>query len=95
MKCAVYARVSTGFESQKTSIPTQIKLFENYINEQGWELYKVYTDEESGTKSNRAGIQQLLADAKEKKFDIVLAKEWSRISRNGAFSYIPRCFITK
>ncbi|WP_336046150.1 recombinase family protein [Solibacillus ferritrahens] len=87
MKCAVYARVSTGFESQKTSIPTQIKLFENYINEQGWELYKVYTDEESGTKSNRVGIQQLLADAKEKKFDIVLAKEWSRISRNGAFSY--------
>ena len=87
MKCAVYARVSTGFESQKTSIPTQIKLFENQIKEKGWELYKVYTDEESGTKSNRSGIQQLLADAKEKKFDIVLAKELSRISRNGAFSY--------
>ena len=87
MKCAVYARVSTGFESQKTSIPMQIKLFDNYIKEQGWELYKIYTDEESGSKSNRDGIQQLLADAKAKKFDIVLAKELSRISRNGAFSY--------
>lgn len=87
MKCAIYARVSTGFENQKTSIPTQIKLFENYIKEKGWELYKVYTDEESGSKSNREGIQHLLSDAKAKKFDIVLAKELSRISRNGAFSY--------
>ncbi|WP_186278738.1 recombinase family protein [Lysinibacillus sp. BW-2-10] len=87
MKCAVYARVSTGFDSQKTSIPTQIKLFDNYIKERGWELYQVYTDEESGSKSNRDGIQQLLSDAKAKKFDIVLAKELSRISRNGAFSY--------
>lgn len=87
MKCAVYARVSTGFDGQKTSIPTQIKLFDNFIKEKGWELYKVYTDVKSGSKSNRAGIQDLIQDAKDKKFDIVLAKELSRISRNGEFSY--------
>ncbi|HWL22692.1 MAG TPA: recombinase family protein [Ureibacillus sp.] len=88
MRCAVYARVSTGFDSQKTSIPTQIKLFENFIKEKGWELYKVYTDTKSGSKSsNRNGIQDLIQDAKDKKFDIVLAKELSRISRNGGFSY--------
>lgn len=87
MKCAVYARVSTGFDSQKTSIPTQIKLFDNFIREKGWELYKVYTDVKSGSKSNRSGIQELIQDAKDKKFDIVLAKELSRISRNGEFSY--------
>lgn len=88
MKCAVYARVSTTFDSQKTSIPTQIKLFENFIKDNGWELYKVYTDTKSGSKSlNRNGIQDLLQDAREQKFDIVLAKELSRISRNGAFSY--------
>lgn len=60
MRCAVYARVSTGFDSQKTSIPTQIKLFENFIKEKGWELYKVYTDTKSGSKSsNRDGIQKI------------------------------------
>lgn len=87
MRCAVYARVSTGFDSQKTSIPAQIQLFENFIKEKGWELYDIYTDEQSGSKSNRAGIQRLIKDAKANKFDIVLAKELSRISRNGGFSY--------
>lgn len=87
MRCAVYARVSTGFDSQKTSIPAQIKLFENFIKEKGWELYDIYTDEKSGSKSDREGIQRLISDARNRKFDIVLAKELSRISRNGAFSY--------
>ncbi|MGE7997605.1 recombinase family protein [Lysinibacillus sp. NPDC093190] len=87
MKCAVYARISTGFDSQKTSIPTQIKLFDNFMKEIGWELYKVYTDVKSGSKSGRTGIQDLIQDAKDKKYDIVLAKELSRISRNGEFSY--------
>ncbi|WP_186316946.1 recombinase family protein [Bacillus altitudinis] len=88
MRCAVYARVSTGLDSQKTSIPSQIKLFENYIKEKGWELYKVYSDVQSASKSNRSGgIQDLIQDAKDKKFDVVLSKEISRISRNGIFSY--------
>lgn len=87
MRCAVYARVSTGSDGQKTSIPTQIKLFDNFIQDKGWELYKVYTDVKSGSKSNRDGIQELIQDAKNKKFDVVVAKELSRISRNGEFSY--------
>lgn len=87
MKCAVYARVSTQYESQKTSIPAQIKLFENYINEKGWEIADIYTDVKSGTSVNRKGMNQLLEDAKAKKFDVIIAKEFSRISRNGAFSY--------
>lgn len=85
MWCAVYARVSTGLDSQKTSIPSQIKLFENYIKEKGWELYKVYSDVQSVSKSNRTGgIQDLIQDAKDKKFDVVLSKE---IAWNGIFSY--------
>lgn len=87
MKCAVYARVSTENESQKTSIPAQIKLFENYIKDKGWEIAEIYTDVKSGTSINRNGMNQLLEDAKAKKFDIIIAKEFSRISRNGAFSY--------
>lgn len=53
----------------------------------GWELYDIYTDEQSGSKSNRAGIQRLIKDAKANKFDVVITKELSRISRNGTFSY--------
>ncbi|AWE09328.1 hypothetical protein DCE79_16750 [Lysinibacillus sp. 2017] len=62
-------------------------LFKNYVNEKGWELYDIYTDEESGSDSNRAGIQRLIKDAQEKIFDVIVAKEFSRISRNSAFLY--------
>lgn len=87
MRCAVYARVSTQNESQKTSIPSQIKLFENYINEKGWQIAEIYTDTISGTTINRKGMNQLLEDAKAKKFDVIITKEFARVSRNGAFSY--------
>lgn len=93
MKCAVYARVSSEHESQKTSIPAQIANFENYIKEKGWEIVDIYTDVKSGTSINRKGMNQLLKDAKAKKFDVIIAKEFSRISRNGAFSYEFRDLI--
>lgn len=87
MRCVIYVRVSTDNIGQKTSIPAQISLLKNYLEEQGWELVEIYIDIESGSKTNRQGIQQLMKDAKDKKFDVVLSKELSRISRNGAFSY--------
>ncbi len=37
MKCAVYARVSTEMKSQLDSLENQLKFFENFIREKGWE----------------------------------------------------------
>lgn len=63
-------------------------LFENYINKNSGELYRVYQDIESGTNSNRSGLNQLINDAKEKKFNVILIKEWSRLSRNTSDSFL-------
>ncbi|MBB6215557.1 DNA invertase Pin-like site-specific DNA recombinase [Anaerosolibacter carboniphilus] len=83
MRCAVYARVSTEMEAQKTSIAHQINFFEKYIQEKGWHLYRIYEDMESGRRiDNREGMQQLLADSEERKFDIILTKSISRFARN-------------
>ncbi|MEW9124554.1 MAG: recombinase family protein [Thermotaleaceae bacterium] len=83
MRCAIYARVSTEMETQKTSIAHQISYFERYLKEKGWELYKVYEDEESGTSiKKRGGLQQLLRDSRAHKFDMVLTKSISRFARN-------------
>jgi site-specific DNA recombinase len=87
MRCAVYARVSTEMETQRTSIDNQIDLFQNYVAQNNWEIAKIYTDKKSGTKSNRPGLKALIEDGKAGKFDVILAKELSRLARNGRLSY--------
>jgi site-specific DNA recombinase len=44
MRCAVYARVSTEMDSQKTSIDNQIDMFRHYAYHNDMEIVKVYTD---------------------------------------------------
>ncbi|MGG2093985.1 recombinase family protein [Bacillus sp. S13(2024)] len=87
MKCAVYIRVSTDKEEQKTSLVTQKQLFMKYVSDKGWDVYEFYEDVESGTTSKRPELQRLIGDAKAKKFDVILAKELSRLARNGELSY--------
>lgn len=88
MKCAVYVRVSTDKEEQKTSLKNQKEMFVRYIAKNGWDLYNIYTDIQSGTKDKkRPEFNRMMSDAKEKKFDIILAKELSRLARNGLLSY--------
>ncbi|RCW65789.1 DNA invertase Pin-like site-specific DNA recombinase [Saliterribacillus persicus] len=88
MKCAVYIRVSTDKKEQETSLINQERYFYNIIAEKGWELHKFYIDVQSGTKANkRASFKEMIEDAKDKKFDIILSKELSRLARNGQLSY--------
>ena len=87
MRCAVYIRVSTDKLEQRKSLTNQKELFLNYIADKGWDLEKLYVDVETGTTDKRQQLQQLIEDAKQKKFDIILAKELSRLARNGGLSY--------
>lgn len=87
MRCAVYARVSTNLDTQATSIENQIDIFKEYASQNGWEIVKVYTDKKSGTKGNRPGLKKLIEDGKDKVYDVILAKELSRLARNGKLSY--------
>lgn len=94
MRVAVYARVSPWDDSQ--TITAQLQLFKNYVIEQDWELYDIYTDGEFGSKTNHAGIQRLtdhngiqklIQDANDKKFDIVLSKQLTRLTRKDLTLY--------
>lgn len=87
MRCAVYIRVSTDKEEQKASLMYQKDLFYKYIKEQGWDIYEIYVDVPSGTTGKRKNLQRMIKDAEEKKFDVILAKELSRLARNGELSY--------
>ncbi|CAH1213198.1 hypothetical protein PAECIP111893_03646 [Paenibacillus plantiphilus] len=87
MRCAVYIRVSTDREEQKTSLENQRSLVYEYLEKQGWDVFDFYIDVESGTTGKRENLQRLIKDAKKRKFDVIAAKELSRLARNGGLSY--------
>ncbi|WP_233880278.1 recombinase family protein [Virgibacillus halodenitrificans] len=88
MKCAIYIRVSTNKEEQKQSLENQKELFMNLLTEKEWDMYDTYLDVQSGTKmTKRPELKRMIEDAKMGKFDIILAKELSRLARNGQLSY--------
>lgn len=87
MKIAGYIRVSTNKDGQKESPENQKQMILNYLMENNHDLYDFYTDVQTGTNDDRIGLQQLIADAEQKKFDIIIAKELSRLGRNVELLY--------
>ncbi|MED4908870.1 recombinase family protein [Brevibacillus centrosporus] len=95
MRCAIYIRVSTDKEEQKQSLENQKNMFYQLIEDRGWDVYKFYVDVESGTTDKRENLQLLIEDAEQRKFDVILAKELSRLARNGGLSYRIRDIAEK
>jgi len=82
--CA-YCRVSTEQDDQLNSLENQKRYFEEYIKRNlDWEFCGLYVDEGiSGTSvEKRIDFQRMIADAENKKFDLLLTKEISRFVRN-------------
>lgn len=85
LKVAYYARVSTEKEEQINSLENQVAFFEDYIRKNSnWTFIKGYIDEGiSGTMSlKRENFMKMIEDGKNKKFDLIVAKEVSRFSRD-------------
>lgn len=79
-----YARVSTNKEEQKESLKAQKEFFKDYVERHGMVMNKIYADEGiSGTKTkNRKEFLQMMQDARQGKFQVLLVKDVSRIARN-------------
>jgi len=77
-RAAIYARVSTGDQH----LETQLLDLREMAKQRGCEIVREYTDIISGTKSKRPGLDQLLADARRHRFDVVLVAAFDRIVRN-------------
>jgi DNA invertase Pin-like site-specific DNA recombinase len=79
---AIYTRVST--EGQDST--NQLNQLREFTANQGWTVYREYVDEAvSGTRcgSSRPAFSQMMEEAKEKKFDILLFWSLDRLSREG------------
>ena len=88
MKVAIYCRLSEEdrnkqFESDDSgSIQNQKAMLLQYAMEHGWDVYNIYSDDDyAGADRKRPEFNRLLADAENKKFDVILCKTQSRFTR--------------
>ena len=81
---AIYIRVSTEDQAKEGySLEVQREYLESFAEHEGYEVFKVYCDDGiSAYSTRRPALQQLLTDAKIKKFELVLAYKIDRFSRN-------------
>ena len=77
-RAAVYTRVSCGDQHPET----QLYDLRELAKQRQYEIVKEYSDVISGAKSKRPGLDQLVADARRHRFDIVLVAAFDRIARN-------------
>ena len=84
LRVAAYCRVSTKYESQKSSIELQKEYYESYIKEQpNWLFAGVYVDYGSRVRiDKRAAFQKMIQKAVNGEIDCIITKSISRFSGN-------------
>ena len=77
-RAALYSRVSTYDQNPQT----QILDLRQMATQRGYEVVAEFTDKISGTKSKRPGLDQMMADARRGRFDVVMTWACDRIARS-------------
>ena len=82
-RAAVYARFSTDLQSER-STDDQITLCRTYADREGYQVVAAYEDKAKSGASmfGRYGLQQLLADASNQKFDVIIVEALDRLARD-------------
>ena len=79
MRAALYARVSTN---NGQSPEMQLGEMREHATRRGWEVNE-YTDTGiSGSKESRPALNRLMADARRRRFDVVLVYRYDRFARS-------------
>lgn len=86
---AIYVRLSREDEDKidghidSRGIENQVKTISDYCCNHQFDIFKIYSDDGySGGNLKRPGFQQMLEDANNHKFNILLIKDLSRLGRN-------------
>jgi len=77
-RAVLCTRVSTGDQHAETQLCDLREL----AKQRRYQIVHEYTDTISGAKSKRPGLDQLLADARRHRFDVVLVAAFDRLARN-------------
>ncbi len=78
MKAAIYARVSTLDQEPEN----QLQELRKYVQARGWEVTNYVDRGVSGAKDSRPALDQLVMDAKWRRFDVLVVWRLDRLGRN-------------
>jgi DNA invertase Pin-like site-specific DNA recombinase len=78
MKAAIYARVST-FDQEPEN---QLQELRQYVQARGWYATEFVDRGISGARDKRPALDQLIASAKRRRFDVVVCWRLDRLGRN-------------
>ena len=78
MRAAIYARVST-FDQEPENQLTEIR---RYVTARGWTSAEYVDRGVSGAKDRRPALDELLKDARRRRFDVVVVWRLDRLGRN-------------
>ena len=85
MKVCIYSRVSTG----EQDITNQSEVLADWADQRGFEIIDIYQEEESAWKAgHQRKLANLMADARRRKFEVVLVWALDRLSREGALAIL-------
>ena len=77
-RAALYLRVSSLDQHPES----QLYDLQQLVAQRGYEVVKQYTDRISGAKARRPALDQLLADARKRRFDVVVVWAFDRMARS-------------
>jgi DNA invertase Pin-like site-specific DNA recombinase len=77
MRCALYARVSTLDQEPEN----QLAELRRYVAARGWTALE-YVDRVSGAKDSRPALDKLVADARRRRFDVLVCWRLDRLGRS-------------
>jgi len=85
MKVSIYSRVSTG----EQSTANQSEVLMEWADQRGFEVVKVYEEEESAWKNgHQRELSHLLEDARKRRFGAILIWSLDRLSREGPLAIL-------
>jgi DNA invertase Pin-like site-specific DNA recombinase/transcription initiation factor TFIIIB Brf1 subunit/transcription initiation factor TFIIB len=83
MRYAGYVRISSEEQVGNYSIEAQSRAIRTWVQAQGGQLIKIYSDEaQSGRSSDRPGFVQMRQDARKHQFDALVVHKFDRFARN-------------
>ncbi|MFC2004815.1 recombinase family protein [Chloroflexota bacterium] len=85
MNVCLYIRVSTGMQDNTN----QLAVLLEWANQRGYEVVKVYEEEESAWRNgHQKELANLIEDARKRKFQALLVWALDRLSREGALAIL-------
>ena len=95
--CALYCRLSKDddLQGESNSITNQKEILTQYAKENKLNIYDVYIDDGySGTNFERPDFKRMIQDIKDKKVNMVIVKDSSRLGRDyiGFGEYVEKIF---